>query len=136
MATMLSPTSDLVLVRHELRMKRLQEIMLAPRVAPPQPDHGSIRCPQCGTARAPYSMCRICHPRRNQPKRSPEAGYKRGATALGISVDEYRRHREDGERWCSFHKRWEPLEAFATRNERSGGLRGYCYDRMPVVVTP
>ena len=35
-----------------------------------------------------------------------------GATLLGISLEAYVAHTENGEKWCSAHKAWEPLDAF------------------------
>lgn len=41
-----------------------------------------------------------------------------GATAsaaarIGVPVDEYRRRRASGERWCAWHRGWHPQSRFA-----------------------
>jgi hypothetical protein len=77
-------------------------------------------------------LCTSCHTRahvdpsfaeQRRQHATPEArarraalhAYRVGAHRLGISVDEYRQHREAGERWCSAHKRWEPADLFGAR---------------------
>lgn len=45
-----------------------------------------------------------------------------GASALGISITEYKAHRDAGERWCSGHQQWEPESGFSEMMVR-GKLR-------------
>ena len=37
---------------------------------------------------------------------------RQGATRLGIAYQTYKRHIEQGERWCSGHQRWHTADAF------------------------
>ena len=92
----------------------------------------SLTCEQCHEAvpRMRYGKegKAICHACRKPPPRSPEevaairktAGFRKGAAKLGIPLDEYTRHREAGQRWCSEHRRWEAAELFSEK------VRGRC----------
>ena len=42
------------------------------------------------------------------------------ATRLGMTVDEYRKHRDAGELWCSGCRRWHAADEFASTKG------GYC----------
>lgn len=37
---------------------------------------------------------------------------KRAAARIGVTFEEYLKRLEDGERWCSGHRRWEPRSQF------------------------
>jgi hypothetical protein len=43
------------------------------------------------------------------------ARMRQGATRLGIAYQTYKRHAEQGERWCSGHRGWHPIDAFHQR---------------------
>lgn len=53
-----------------------------------------------------------------------ERRYCRAATQIGIPVSEYLERRQQGLKWCSGKKHWEPLSNF-TQNATSGD--GYSY---------
>ena len=57
---------------------------------------------------------------------SIESRIKQGATKLGIPVDEYRQHVENGNRWCSLCKRWQPVGEFLRHGSRGGGVNTMC----------
>ncbi|HKQ07990.1 MAG TPA: hypothetical protein VJ464_22885 [Blastocatellia bacterium] len=45
---------------------------------------------------------------------------------LGMTAEEYRRHQEAGEKWCSGCKTWHPLAAFASYSAQPDGLQHHC----------
>lgn len=51
-----------------------------------------------------------------------------GATHIGITSSEYRRHIEAGEKWCAGHHDWHPLNAdtFYTRATQVDGFDNVC----------
>lgn len=57
-----------------------------------------------------------------------ESGWRRGATRLGITFDEYRDHIHAGEKWCSGHKSWHVLveTPFIGKRGSGDGLGGHC----------
>jgi hypothetical protein len=60
-------------------------------------------------------------------------GYQHAANALGISVDEYRRRRDDGEKWCTWCKDWHPIGVFGSDRSRADGLQTRCRDAARAV---
>jgi hypothetical protein len=87
-------------------------------------------------------LCKSCHRRAHgdpilrekRRRRTPEElaeshrsrGYRLGATRLGIPVEEYRAHRENGERWCGSCSRWVPEQAFTRNRSNRSGFGGRC----------
>lgn len=45
--------------------------------------------------------------------------WRQGAARLGISYATYRQHMLDGEKWCSFHRRWHDEDAFDLARSRN-----------------
>lgn len=41
-------------------------------------------------------------------------GHRFAAKRLGISVEEYRRHIQEGQSWCSWHRDWHRVKQFST----------------------
>ena len=64
--------------------------------------------------------------RQSRQPGSDETRWKRGATALGISLDEYVAHIQQGEKWCSLHQLWQPVEDFGNNRAARDGLSGSC----------
>lgn len=95
---------------------------------------------------AEANLALLCHPchrqahadpilqekrRRRTPEELAEAhrlrGYRLGSTRTGIPFEEYRAHRENGERWCPKpHNAWVPEADFARNRSTRSGLGGRC----------
>lgn len=58
--------------------------------------------------------------------RTQRSAFTTAATRLGISFEEYMRHFDAGERWCSWHQAWEDKSIFISRPEKSTGVDSYC----------
>lgn len=83
--------------------------------------HGpECHCLPCADLRAHVGRARLLQ--------MSERAMKQGATRLGISVDDYRRHIEAGERWCSGHQMWEPFWLFGLHVHR--GLNSACEESV------
>jgi hypothetical protein len=57
-----------------------------------------------------------------------EQGIARGAGRLCISPAAYRAHIADDERWCTWHRGWEPITAFNPSRMKRGGVQNNCRD--------
>jgi hypothetical protein len=55
------------------------------------------------------------------PPQTHLARMRHGATLLGIPLQVYLEHCEQGEHWCSYHRAWEPAERFSPRTGRVAG---------------
>lgn len=64
-----------------------------------------------------------------------ERGARIAAGRLRISVEEYRRHTDSGEAWCSTHQDWHPASAFGPNKGRAGGRSPKCRQRAAADVT-
>lgn len=55
-----------------------------------------------------------------------------GASLSGVSRDEYRRHVENGEKWCGNHHGWHPrtVEFFYSRATKPDGLDSVCRETV------
>lgn len=83
-------------------------------------------------------LCIPCHrlvhadPAKKRRRKTPEeladsrmrTGYKIAATRHGLSFEEYRSRREQGERWCSFHRAWEHGSAFKISGNKWRCIQG------------
>ena len=58
------------------------------------------------------------------PEQCQARGEASAAARLGITPDIYRRLRENGYRWCSWHRSFEPEDSFSAASLR--GSRSYC----------
>lgn len=67
-------------------------------------------------------------PRTSEEKRvnSIRLGFQVGAQKIGITPEEYEAHRLQGERWCSFHRAWEPETTFVRNAGSSSGFSSIC----------
>jgi hypothetical protein len=61
-------------------------------------------------------------------------GPRIAAGRLKISPEEYRAHREAGEKWCSVHKSWEPIERFGKHKSAADGLANRCREANRALV--
>lgn len=61
-------------------------------------------------------------------ERTFEERIKVGAGHLRITVTEYREHIEAGERWCSHHKQWHPVEQMTRAYGQPQGIGKICRD--------
>ena len=57
---------------------------------------------------------------------SPSGAEKSAATKTGVTVQEWRRRRTAGERWCYCCRRWLPRGRFNRDASRSGGHASNC----------
>lgn len=48
------------------------------------------------------------------------------AKRLGVTVEEWRRRRDAGEKWCHECSAWHPVSAFAADKSRGDGLKAIC----------
>lgn len=64
----------------------------------------------------------------NRRRLPAEFGYRCGASKLGIDPYEYRAQIEAGQKWCSFHKTWEPRESFGPHPYTRSGLDSQCVE--------
>lgn len=54
--------------------------------------------------------------------------HRAAARRLGITPEEYEAHVAAGEKWCSYHKRWEPLRAFGLDANTASGIAYRCLE--------
>jgi hypothetical protein len=87
-------------------------------------------------------LCAACHRvahadpvlREKRRPRTPEEvaeirrlqGYRLGSTRTGIPIEEYRAHRENGERWCGSCAQWVKEQDFSRNRSTSSGFGGRC----------
>lgn len=60
---------------------------------------------------------------------SQRARLNHGATALGITPEQYSEHLQAGEAWCAYHKAWTPRALFyANARNKLTGVMSSCRD--------
>lgn len=52
------------------------------------------------------------------------------ATRLGVTLEEYVRRLDNGERWCGHHKRWELSAGFLKRKTSPDGFASECKESL------
>lgn len=73
-------------------------------------------CPACGCTGNDHNKRRV----------SVDGRIRMGAAHLGIAVEAYRSHVENGEKWCAGCRAWHAREAFGKRWNASDGLNNVC----------
>lgn len=72
-------------------------------------------CPTCDRPLAKFQQCVPCRrPMAVKPAllTTRERGIRSAASRIGIEAEEYRRHLENGEKWCSYHEEWHRKDVF------------------------
>lgn len=82
-------------------------------------------------------LCGTCHRHAHVPPAAPrvrlsssERSLRTSAGRLHISPDAYRERLAAGNRWCFFHKTWEPGENFGRDARLRDGVAGQCRDAV------
>lgn len=91
-------------------------------------DNLTLLCVPCHRAAHADPSLQGKYLKSHAPHEITDLGAKRGASRLGITADEWRHHRENGERWCTEHRDWEPSERFGRSRLSRDGLGGLCLE--------
>lgn len=128
-------------------IRQSDESVVLPPPSPPALNTAGLErtvyCPRCGTPRKSHAICRPCKAAKGGKVRSPgrsrehyrptdEHRMKVAASRIGVTYEEYRAHREAGEKWCSGCTAWHPLEAFGVRREAADGVYPICREATRV----
>lgn len=126
-------------------IRQSDESVVLPPPSPPTLDTAGVErtvyCPRCGTPRKFQAICRPCKLARGGKVSSPgrsrqhyrptdEHRMRVAASKIRVTYEEYRAHREAGEKWCSGHKAWHPLEAFDRNRTYGDGFYPSCRDAV------